>query len=140
MNWKEFPYSRSLDFKNGGYVYTPSLEIEIINGSRKFSTDAIIDSGSDCTMMSGEVAQVLGIDFSKCEKDPDIKGILGASSEGFIANIKIKVEKFEDEPLDVKVTFIPGLNTPVLLGQNDFFQHFQVLFNKKKNIFKLSSD
>ncbi len=124
---KDFPFAE------------PLLEIKIIQGGTVIPvSDAILDSGTDSTLMSEELGFALGIDPSKCEKTP-IRGILGQPVEGFMANIKIQVDGFEDYPLDIKATFVPGMGPGVLLGRDDFFDNFEILFLNRRKVFKLTS-
>ena len=137
-NAKEYKYLCAY-LLNGQPLYSPVLRISIINGSITFHTDALLDSGTDVTLVSEEVAKFLNIRREDCEKSDPVQGIVGSKADTFLANIKMVVEGFEDEPpIDMKVTFVTGLKTGVLLGRDDFFDNFEILFQNRKRVFKLT--
>jgi len=92
--------------------------------------DKLVDSGE---LQAEEVRP------KDCRKEL-VDGILGNSAEAFTTKLKLKVDRFDNELFNVEVTFVPGMQTGVLLGQERFFQNFDDLLEKRKNIFKLSSN
>ncbi len=117
-----------------GVIYRPIIEVDVSNGSNKISFLALIDSGTDGTILNLEIAHALGIDISKCE-ETKVGGI--GEMEGFISTVTLAVPDFNVLMEDITVTFIKNLPFDVLLGQRDFFNKFKITFEKKKNRFEL---
>lgn len=122
---------------NSPIIYRPSIEIELINGRNKTKQMAIVDSGTDISLMDFGVAKVLNVDFKSCEKRK-VGGITG-SSVGYRTDVEIIVERFTAR-LKIPVIFVEELNTGILLGQIGFFEHFVITFDKKKSIFTLKEN
>lgn len=139
MPSREYEYMGFLS--NRGMIYVPVVDIILnIEGNPPLYIDAIIDSGTDETLMSYEVALGLGINPDDYGKDSEpVIGILGHATESFSTYVTLIVDGFEDNPLTIKPTFVLGMKTHVLLGQQDFFKNFDILFqmNKKKFILTL---
>lgn len=131
LPWKEYGYITELR------KLRPKLNVEIIHGGRRVPVLGLLDSGGDCTIINAEFASVLGIDLTKCPTE-NIGGI-DASNEmiGYIAEVRISLEGFEEE-LPIKAKFVEGMRTDVILGQNDIFEHFIAVFDRKKHKFYLS--
>lgn len=133
MRWVEYPYT---PIWNGyGIILKPLLEVKILHANDSLSQTALLDSGSDMTLMSADIAKALNIDLAQRERK-FISGIDGEPMEGFMADIDINVSPFA-ETLSIPVLFVPGLDHSSLLGQYSFFKHFRVRFDKDRDIFAL---
>jgi hypothetical protein len=114
------------------YVYRPMVMIEIlgVEQSRKF--EALVDSGTEITVMDRQIADLLGIQEAAGRK-AKVGGIGGIELEGFIHNISFKVEGFGDI-FTFGVFFLnkPSDNFEIVLGQNDFFRNFKITFERGK--------
>jgi hypothetical protein len=102
------------------------------SGTETFT--ALIDSGTEVTIMSTQVAQLVGISASG---KPKIKVLsFGDSKPGFIAQIRIIVPEFPKEVLTTDVIFSDsvsdGVPYDILLGQEDFFRRFLIFLRSTK--------
>ena len=95
---------------------------------------ALVDSGTDATMMDLEIANILEIDLGKSKK-VTASG-LGSTKPGFLAKLNIQVDQF-DESMTFTVIFVEGLGFDAILGQDDFFRHFHVRFEREAKMFYL---
>lgn len=98
---------------------------------------AIVDSGSDITLMDFDIAQFLEIDLAQC-KEVNLGGITGRSV-GYTSEVSIVVEKFQRE-VAIPVVFTKELNTGILLGQVGFFDNYTITFDRKNKTFFLEQN
>lgn len=98
--------------------------------------DGLVDSGSDDTILNAELASALGISLNKCPRVP-LGGIGSGQQIGYRAEVTFVFEDLKYEYTSEAVfAAIPHFS--VILGQNDFFQHFNVLFEASKGTFTVT--
>jgi hypothetical protein len=113
------------------------LDIDVwgVTGPERFT--ALIDSGTELTVMSTEVAQLL--DITSRGKQQVQVSTFGSTVPGYVAEVRIVVPGFPKEVLTTNVIFSDSVSngTPydILLGQEDFFSRFLIKFEKRKNKF-----
>ena len=108
----------------------------VVKGEREtFPSFGLIDSGCRTTMMDTAIADAIGIDLSTC-KLVGVGGIGGEGKKGYESSTTIYVPDFEYE-FETPVVFM-DLPTSIILGHRDFFLHFDILFQRKKEEFSLN--
>jgi len=113
----------------------PNIDVELsFNDSIPYTFTALIDSGCQKTNINADIADIFGIDLTKC---PQVKigGITG-SAIGYEFSIDMKLKDF-GEKFESPAIFVPNLPVPILLGQSNFFDKFDVKFEKRNNVFEL---
>ena len=138
-----------MDIQNYGYTaqtrsgqiqftYRPLIGVEVGGDLETRTFKALIDSGSDITVMNMAIAELLEI-RSDGENNGRIS-TLGIESEGFLAPVSIKIAGF-NKTFTFRVLFVENLsqNFDIILGQQDFFLNFDVTFKKQDNVFYLES-
>jgi len=133
--WTEYPYSNVWHGEQDFVIKQPRIEIDIFKGNKSFHQSAIVDSGSDLILLSADIAPVLGINLLGC-KSMSVRGITGSRVDGYLCEIGVRVEKFE-EIVHVLAVFVEDLHTNMLLGQHGFFRHFRIKFEQDRNMFAL---
>jgi len=136
LKWKKYNYTAQMGPGNS-FVYRPLIRINISarSGGENMTIDAMIDSGTDSTVLNADIARAIGIDLSKCSR---IKlGGIG-STEGYLSNVVVKVPDFK-VVMDVPVAFAENPPFDGLLGQRHFFQRFKITFEKRLNIFRVAA-
>lgn len=93
---------------------------------------ALIDSGCTTTHIRTDIAGALGIDLSSA-KERNSSGITGTAI-GKHSKIEIEIEG-HGEPFESPAAFLSTLPVPMLLGQNNFFDKFNIRFEKPKGSF-----
>lgn len=132
----KFKYTQTLSTNlKGGFTKRPILELEITKGSETVDGLALIDSGADSTMMNIEYAKALGIDLTNLERKSFI-GIGRELIECYVSLIEMKIKQFK-RPILAQVAFTDSPNVNILLGQEDFFEKYQINFNRKKDLFEI---
>lgn len=133
--WKEYDYKVQAG-PGMSWVHRPLINIEVctLDGREKVPIFAMIDSGTDGTVLHANIAEALGIDESHGKA-----GILGGigSLDGFYAEVKIVVPDFD---VEYKSPVFFGKNLPMdgLLGQSSFFPRFKIRFEKAENKFYIA--
>ena len=134
---EQFTYLGTLGMGNSPVVYRSSVQIDIRKGDKHILQMAIVDSGSDITLMDFEIAQFLEIDLATCDR-VNLGGIIG-KSVGYSSEVSIVVEKFKKE-ISIPVVFTEELNTGILLGQTGFFDNYKITFDRRNRAFSLEEN
>lgn len=138
MTWK--PYSYELQFGRRGNEdpnYRPILKEIIVNN---VSLGALVDSGTDATIIDASLAPVLGVNLAEGKK---VK-LWGAGDKdqeykiAYLHKVTIEVPGFQ-ETINTKVLFADNLEFEVILGQQDFFHRFYVRFEYHRKKFYLKA-
>ena len=83
FQYTEFPAeAASAAFPDGRTGYRPILPVSIISGERRFSCNAIVDSGADYCTFPGVFMNALGIDVL-ARPDANFRGPTGAGQVSF---------------------------------------------------------
>jgi hypothetical protein len=136
-DWHEYDYTTQLG-PAASMVSRPLIEVVIScrTSSAKIRMLALIDSGTDGTILHADIARSLGINPAECQRAT--LGGIGTTDNAFITNVKIAVPDF-DITMEGPVIFAEGIHIDVLLGQRDFFQRFDIRFEKNIGKFFLAS-
>lgn len=126
---------KPVKLKSGNVIYRPMIPLTL-EGNEKIDVFAILDSGSDISIIPKDIATILGI---KNTGENEIFGIGGnslRSSEG-IAKISFgKGHEFYSFNIPV---FIPEKeDVAIIIGRQGFFEHFDITFSEatRRIIFK----
>lgn len=135
---KEYEYTSRFHRVSKETFYRPLIDVDVSAGRGPETFSALIDSGTEVTIMSSEVAQLIGINPTG-KKSGMVSGF--GDRRGFVAQVKIVVPEFPLEVLTTEVVFVDGVSSDfpfdILLGQEDFFRRFVIRFEKHKNKFYL---
>ena len=129
----DFPYCRSnssllCDCRMAYLV----VELSFVNNS--IAVEGLIDSGCSVTLVNAELAEPLGIDVSTCVETKI--GVVGGEVKGFMTEINFEVQGVF-EKYSGPVIFVEDLFVSVLLGQNNFFDKFDIHFQKSSYKFSI---
>jgi hypothetical protein len=115
---------------DGTEVKTPSIPI-LLNGSERFETVALLDSGADISAIPRGVAEILGLDLSG-EKTPAFG--IGGKVDSVESTVNLTVEKgHEKYSFKIPVKVILGqYDFPILLGRAGFFDKFVISFDQSQ--------
>ncbi|MGB4076158.1 MAG: retropepsin-like aspartic protease [Minisyncoccia bacterium] len=136
MKERGYGYTGYARFGVADYTYRPLVDVEIASEKKSRKFKALVDSGTEITVMDQQIATLLGIE-REGRSLVELSGI-EAWKPGFIAPVSLKVDGFNDT-FSFNVLFIEDLrrNFEIILGQDDFFRNFVVRFEKYKNKFYL---
>jgi hypothetical protein len=139
MTWQPYDYT-SRTHRRGKPLYRPLLDVEVSGAAQTETFTALVDSGSETTVISEEIALILGITPAG-KRTVKIAGF--GERPGFIAQVNIVVPEFRENVLTTDVVFVHGVSHDfpfdILLGQDDFFRRFHIRFEKNMNKFYLKA-
>jgi len=121
------PIETHPDRKN---ILRPVIPIGVIYRGNKVRYSVLIDSGADYCIFHADIGELIEIDI-KNAKRMEFFGVGGVRQEAFFHNIKIDVGGWE---FPCYVGFSYGLKQMPygIVGQDNFFSLFTVIFDKKK--------
>lgn len=136
MEPQSYGYTAQTKVGSVGYTYRPLINVEVGGEIKSRTFKALVDSGTEITVMDLSIAVLLGIS-SEGKPEGQLFG-LEEWKKGFLAPVTLKFDKFE-EFFTFSVLFVEDLhrNFEIILGQHDFFMNFDVTFQKSKNLFYL---
>ncbi|OGG03929.1 hypothetical protein A2W14_05685 [Candidatus Gottesmanbacteria bacterium RBG_16_37_8] len=125
---KVFPYRQ--DAKNQSF---PIIPLRFYHNNTTIDSAALIDSGATVSVFKKEVAKQLGIEI---EKGIEIYlGGVGGHIKGYIHRLKIQIAGKEFLcPVVFSHEYLVSFN---LLGRQEFFKRFRIIFEEKKKLLKL---
>jgi Aspartyl protease len=137
MELQSYPYTAQVRRGHIDFAYRPFVDIEVGGEKTSRTFKALVDSGTDVTVMDTVIAELLGIESTN-RVSATLSGV-GDSKKGFIAPVSLKVDKFQHKTFNFEVIFVENLsnNFEIILGQQDFFQNFNVTFKKSEKLFYL---
>ena len=137
-NYSIVPVQPSDAFPTRTSTNRPYLRVALIDGGRDFSCYAIVDSGADDCMFPSAFAAQLGLELTTGR--PYL--FSGAGSRGQLAyffDIEIEIAGVQKYRLPVGFTQALDASRVGLLGQNGFFDRFDVSFLLRERKFILET-
>lgn len=127
--YREFEVLHSPGFSKTKKVLRPIIPVILICGKIIVGYEALIDSGADYNIFDAEVADILGIKLTIGSKRQLVG--LGGRITGYEHRVKLKIGEHNYEESVIFSKEIP-VNSFGVLGNQGFFDHFDVNFNLKK--------
>jgi hypothetical protein len=94
------------------------------------NVEALIDSGANRCFCQREIGEVLGVPLSSCQKE-SVSGI-GGMDDVFIHNLMIDIEHGAYKlPVEVGLGRFNFHGFSFILGQKDFFENIDILFQRR---------
>lgn len=117
-----------------GRIERPVAKIILIHNRNKIPQVFYVDSGADLTLISLSIGEILGLNNPKPEEIVEIKGI---GEKGIPIVLRKVVIQIGNIDIDSRIGWALIEDVPLLLGREDFFKYFDIVFSKnKKTIFK----
>lgn len=112
------------------WVNVPHLPIRLSIQDRSIDMYALVDSGADASLFHASLAAKLGINLTSGLKH-SFMGISGDKVEGYFHTVRLQVIGM-NESIEIAVAFTESPGVGALLGQADFFENYQVKFERYK--------
>ncbi|MFH0937338.1 MAG: retropepsin-like aspartic protease [Candidatus Daviesbacteria bacterium] len=125
MIFKYRKISLSSPFSRKKYLLRPIIPVSLSYKNRSIHYEALIDSGADFSIFPLEIAKMLNISLKK-EDSIYFSGLGDEFMEGFKSKIILRINKLE---FKTNVVFADLSGKSGILGQNGFFDLFEVKFN-----------
>lgn len=124
-----FPY-----YKNSQGDYYPIIPLVLWHKSKKWDTDALIDSGAAISIFQPTIADSLGVKINS-GKEIYLGGI-GGRIKGYIHQLKIEIS---NKTLVAPVVFSYEYHVSVnLLGRDSVFNKFKITFEENRRRVELN--
>ena len=114
----------------------PYLPITLTHQERSFRLAGLLDTGSSVNVLPYEVGLELGLVWERQTITIPLTGNL-AQTEARVVLIQATVDRFA--PVNLAFAWIQDRNAPLILGQTNFFQSFDVCFYRADSAFEVSS-
>jgi hypothetical protein len=135
FRYSKWPCRPTEPFPNKHSVLRPIINISVKFQDRKLRLFALLDSGADWCLFPASMGEYLCIQVDQGEKI-EFTGI-SALGVAYFHEVTLEIGGWEHNCL---VGFSPDLdkmNVPAVLGQNGFFDRYEVTFNYKKEIIEI---
>ncbi len=136
MTWLKYDYSCRILPSGKCVCDTPNIEVELSHSGKSDKYFGLIDSGCQATHAHTDIAKAFGIDLTKCPTTR-VGGVIGDVKDiGYIYTLGMKLKDLGNK-FESPIIFVDKLPVPILLGQNNFFEKFDIKFEKRNNTFLL---
>ncbi len=115
------------DPKREWLIY-PLIPIRLSAKGRTIQLLALIDSGADVSLFHSSIAAKLGLD-TDIGQTMRYNGIEGQSITGQLYTVDLQVVG-ANERMTMNVGFTDSSGVHAILGQQDFFEHYQITFER----------
>lgn len=125
-----FPYK-----KTGGLKYGPIVPIALKGVNRWVPFDAFVDSGADYSVFHSDVAVLTGLKLTSGTR----KIITVGDGDDMIVYLHRITVRFSDFVFKAPIAFSSSLGAGFnLLGRETFFEKFQICFNDRDQILRVT--
>ncbi|HTY43692.1 MAG TPA: hypothetical protein VMC80_00410 [Patescibacteria group bacterium] len=127
---------KSVKLESGDVIYRPLIPLTLIGLNERLDIIAILDSGSDMSVIPKDVAEILGV---RLLLDTELSGITKDKVKAKQGNISISFGKGrENYNLQIPILIPEKEDIPLVVGRIGFFDKFDITFSEKerKIIFK----
>lgn len=120
---------KAVILKSGSKIYRPLIPLRI-KAKDSFDALAILDSGSDTTIIPKEIAEVIGIEY---KNDNYISGISGIPIKAKEGKVNIEFGKGREVySFEIPVLIPEKENLAVIIGRFGFFEQFKITFDESR--------
>ncbi len=118
---------KPIKLKSDNVIYRPLIPFTLEGKDEKIDFLAMLDSGSDISIIPREIAETLGIQYGKNNEITGISGSPVNSKEGKIKVIFGKGREIYHFEIPILVP-IDNINVPIIIGRAGFFEQFRITF------------
>ena len=136
--YEKYPADPNKAFPEKKSVLRPVIPIGIIGDSGKiYNYAALIDSGADHNIFHAEIGELIGLDI-KSGKPLDFWGVTGEKQKAFFHHIEIVIGGHRHK---IYCGFVYDFKNLAygILGQDDFFKLYAILFDLPKEKIELKA-
>jgi hypothetical protein len=135
FEYSKFPGIPTEPFPDRRYALRPVLPITVKKNGKDLKYHAIVDSGADHNIFHAQIGEFLGIDI-KTGKKLNFWGTGGQQQVAYFHDVVIEIGGWDFKcycGFSYDINILPY----GLLGQDDFFKQFKVIFDYSKCEFEL---
>lgn len=116
--------------------YRPYVIIRLTHANKNKNVISLIDSGADLCLFHSVIGRMVGIDVEAGSELP-FEGVSGARAAAYLHRVSLTVRGLSSIDINVGFTDSMAVGTG-LLGQQGFFEHFQIRFQLAKGSFEIN--
>lgn len=117
-----------------GEILRPVAKVNLLHKNISIPEIFYVDSGADITLIPRSVGELLALENPTPQEIIDIKGIGEKGVPIVLRRVKIMLGDFK---VDARIGWALIEDVPLLLGREDFFKYFYVVFAKnRQTLFK----
>jgi hypothetical protein len=110
------------------------MPVTLMSDREIVSTEALVDTGADINILPYQIGIQLGFDWTQQRRLTAVSGNLGQyEAKGIM--LAMRVDSFD--AVRMAFAWIQNDMSPIVLGQVNFFQEFNVCFFNKENYFEV---
>ncbi len=132
MNARKFKYTRHPRFPGG----MPRIEIHLSHGEELISVSALVDSGAAVNILPFDIGLKLGLTWETQTFPLNLEGTL-ANTQAHAVLLRAELDPFPSVEMAFAWANKPSPEIPMLLGQVNFFQEFNVFFYGHQQAFEI---
>ena len=118
----------------GELIPRPILTIEMMNGKQLIRATGLVDSGADVNVLPHQIGIALGLVWEEQRYTFQLSGNLANLPARAIV-IPVKVGNYS--PIDLAFAWVHTERAPLILGQTNFFETFNVCFYRTDGYFSI---
>lgn len=118
------------------WISRPMISVILSGPAKSVIVDALIDSGADKSLFHIDLAKEIGLDLSEGKREI-FSGAEGGQIDSFVHKIQIQVIGLE-ERIEIPAGFTDCPGVFAILGQEGFFDAFQIKFEKANSIVEIA--
>ena len=111
------------------------LIVRLTHGTKHKDVISLVDSGADLCLFHSDIGKLIGIDV-EAGTELAFQGVSGAKASAYLHRVNLTVRGMSSIALDVGFTDSMAVGTG-LLGQQGFFEQFQINFKFKEQLFEV---
>jgi len=115
--------------------YRPYVIVRLAHRTKHKDIIVLVDSGADLCLFHSDIGKLIGVDVESGLRLA-FQGVSGASARAYLHSVSLTVRGVGSITLDVGFTDSMAVGTG-LLGQQGFFEQFQVNFELNEKIFEV---
>ncbi|PIE34967.1 hypothetical protein CSA56_06085 [candidate division KSB3 bacterium] len=114
----------------------PYVDVTLTYHDQSISRPALVDSGSTLNVLPHDIGFELGLDWDAQTFPIEMEGVL-RRVPAFAIQLTAQIGEFPSFQLHFAWLRRTSATLPIILGQMNFFQQFQVIFNGRSGFFEL---
>lgn len=133
----KFPYIKlpSVD-PNLKRITRPYIPVKISGSKGFWEGYGLIDSGADRSLFNIQIAEKVGLNLSRGEREL-FGGIEGGALEASLQKVKVQIIGMDHE-IEISAGFVNSTGVAAILGQEGFFDCFRIKFERDHGIIEVN--
>ncbi len=117
-------------------VKLPTIPVTLASDKGQIKIVAMVDSGSDFTIVPKSIADILKIDLTQSATEKVIG--IGGRVDSSLSDVTLSVKyEYQTISIIIRILVVDTDDIPLLIGRKGFFDRFEVTVNEREQIVKI---